>query len=83
MIDYREEMVEIIYRSRQNYEGEGLIVSKILSIPIVDGKKCDKCKNGWYRVEFFPWESLPCTRCGGTGKLPPVTIENIIRKELG
>lgn len=55
---------------------------QILSIPISEGKVCDRCK-GTGRGQFYFNCKADCDDCKGTGwAVPPVTIDDAIKEKL-
>ncbi len=55
---------------------------QILSTPLSEGKKCPDCvgtKSAWSNKLQ---KIAPCLKCKGSGVLPPVTIETVIKEKL-
>ncbi len=49
------------------------VEENLLSIPLSEGKACDMCSG----------VGIYCVKCRGSGKLPPVTIEDVIKEKSG
>ena len=53
-----------------------LHIDEILNTEIVPERECEWCDGKGVRQEV----DLHCVTCNGTGKLPPITVEQAIKK---
>lgn len=74
----RERMEELIRRYNHH---EAYCATKILSIEIVPERECKYC-HGTGSENFYGPRNPDCRVCNGIGKLPPITVEQAIKKVM-